>query len=79
MLGYYHVLAARGPLTLEEIAQRTGAHASAVRYWLEQQVSAELVQVVPGDGAPARYRIAPGCEAALVGPVRSEKFLRRLW
>ena len=67
-LGYYQVLANRGPLTSVSLAALTGTYERYAREWLEQQtVSGILVVENPDADAKSRlFRLPPGHAAALV-------------
>ena len=65
-LGWYRSLAAHGPSTADELAQRTGTSARYAREWLEQQaVSGVLVADAATDAARRRYTLPPGHAEAL--------------
>lgn len=69
-LGYYRALAADGPATSGELAQRTGTAERYTREWLEQQAVTGILACDNLD-APARervYRLPDGYEAVLVDP-----------
>ncbi len=59
-LGLYQALAGAGPMTSEELAQKTGLHERWLREWLQGQATAKLLDY-PGDG---RFELS--AEAALV-------------
>ncbi|MCW2796819.1 MAG: methyltransferase protein, partial [Nocardioides sp.] len=56
-LGWYRSLAADGPASAVELAQRTDTQVRYAREWLEQQAVAGLL-VVESDGAPDDRRFA---------------------
>lgn len=61
-LGFYADLAAHGPSTAAEVAERTGTHARYVREWLEQQTVTGMLDV-DDEAAPAssrRFSLPPG-------------------
>jgi 2-polyprenyl-3-methyl-5-hydroxy-6-metoxy-1,4-benzoquinol methylase len=60
-LDYYRNLAASGPATPAQLAQRTGTHERYSREWLEQQAASGILEVDdPGKDAEEReYRISP--------------------
>jgi SAM-dependent methyltransferase len=63
-LGWYAALAADGPATPAELAQRTDTHERYAREWLEQQaVCGLLVAHEEADGR--RFELAPGAAEAL--------------
>lgn len=57
-LGLYAALAAAGPATATELAQRSGTHERYVREWLEQQAVAGILSVDDAAADPARRRYA---------------------
>jgi 2-polyprenyl-3-methyl-5-hydroxy-6-metoxy-1,4-benzoquinol methylase len=61
-LGLYTALAQNGPMTSEQLAQRTGTHERYIREWLEQQTVAGFLSVDnPEAGAFDRqYRMPAG-------------------
>lgn len=61
-LGYYRALAANGPLTSTELANRTGTAERYVREWLEHQAIAGVVNVDDPELAALerRFVLAPG-------------------
>lgn len=69
-LGYYRSLAADGPATPAELAERTGTDPRYAREWLEQQATASIVDV--DDAAkPAmkrRFSLPSGHAEALIDP-----------
>ena len=67
-LGLYETLAAAGPLTPGELAQRTGTDERYVREWLEQQAVTGIL-TMPGAAAIAaarRYALPPAHAEVLV-------------
>ncbi len=64
-LGWYASLAADGPATPDELAERTGTDARYAREWLEQQAVAGLL-AVDGDH---RFSMPDGHAEVLVDPV----------
>jgi hypothetical protein len=69
-LGYYRLLAQRGPLTAPALATASGTASRYAREWLEQQATTGLVEVAdPGQGPDARrYRLGPGVAEVLADP-----------
>jgi SAM-dependent methyltransferase len=67
-LGLYTLLNERGPSTASEVAQAAGIHERYAREWLEQQATAQLIEVDdPTQPADARrYAISPVQAAVLV-------------
>jgi len=55
-LGYYRTLATDGPLTSDELAERTATAERYAREWLDHQAAAGLVEVVE----PGRYLLPAG-------------------
>jgi ubiquinone/menaquinone biosynthesis C-methylase UbiE len=64
-LGYYRSLAADGPATAEQLAERTRTDARYAREWLEQQAVGDILEVTD-DG---RFRLPDAHVGALVDPV----------
>ncbi|HXF36129.1 MAG TPA: class I SAM-dependent methyltransferase [Actinomycetota bacterium] len=65
-LGLYHTLAAEGPLSAAELADRAGIAERYAREWLEQQaVAGILATEEPADGEPRRFELPPGHAEAL--------------
>jgi len=66
-LGYYRVLAQRGPLTAPALATASGTASRYAREWLEQQAVTGLLEVAdPGREPDARrYRLRPGVAEVL--------------
>jgi 2-polyprenyl-3-methyl-5-hydroxy-6-metoxy-1,4-benzoquinol methylase len=66
-LGLYLALAQNGPMTSEQLAQRTGTHERYIREWLEQQTVAGFISVDnPGASALERqYRLPAGHDEVL--------------
>ena len=50
-LGFYQVLADRGPLTSAELANATGTHERYVREWLEQQTVSGVLKFADENAA----------------------------
>ncbi len=69
-LGYYRLLAQRGPLTAAALATASGTASRYAREWLEQQAVTGLVEVAdPGQQPDARrYRLRPGVAEVLADP-----------
>jgi SAM-dependent methyltransferase len=67
-LGLYEALAAGGPLSAAELAERTGTHPRYVREWLEQQAVAGLLAVddVAAPEWERRFRLPAGHARVLV-------------
>ena len=65
-LGWYRSLAADGPATPVQLAERTGTNARYAREWLEQQAVTGLLSVTEPDGIPPASAGRPG------GPDRAE-------
>jgi SAM-dependent methyltransferase len=65
-LGWYRSLAADGPATAAELAERTGANARYAREWLEQQaVSGLLLADDSDDAATRRFTITDAVAEAM--------------
>lgn len=60
-LGLYRALAAQGPMTSAELAQRSGTHERYVREWLNAQAASGYIGYLADSG---RYQLSP--EQALV-------------
>ena len=58
-LGWYRSLAAEGPSTPEELAQRTGTSARYAREWLEQQAVTGILVAEPAEPADPAVGTAP--------------------
>lgn len=69
-LGYYRLLAQRGPLTPPGLAAASGTASRYTREWLAQQAVTGLVEVAdPGQEPDARrYRLRPGVAEVLADP-----------
>jgi SAM-dependent methyltransferase len=68
-LGLYAVLAAHGPLTAGELAERAAIDPRYAREWLEQQAVAGILRVEDGvDSATRRFALPPGHAEALLSP-----------
>lgn len=69
-LGLYRMLAAHGPLTAGELAQRAGIYARYAREWLEQQAATAILEV--DDAAKPeqerRFSLPAGHAEALIDP-----------
>jgi SAM-dependent methyltransferase len=61
-LGLYDAMTEAGPVTLEELAQRTGTHERYVREWLLNQAAGGYVEYDPASG---RYTLPPEHAAML--------------
>ncbi len=69
-LGWYAALAADGPATARELAQRTGTSGRYAREWLEQQAVTGFLRTDPA--APAeqrRYELPPATREVLTDPL----------
>ncbi len=69
-LGLYDVLAQSGPVTADQLAERSGIHARYAREWLEQQAVSGVLDVVD-DTSEARSRtfvMPPGVAEAVCRP-----------
>ena len=66
-LGWYRSLAAAGPSTAAELAERTGTSPRYAREWLEQQAVTGVLAVEGGatDAADRRFRLPPGAAEVL--------------
>lgn len=69
-LGYYRLLAERGPSTSTELAQRAETTERYTREWLEQQAVTGILEVddVALPAARRRYSLPPGHDIALTDP-----------
>jgi hypothetical protein len=66
-LGLYPVLAAHGPLTAEELAERAKISGRYAREWLEHQAVAGILEVDSGtDPGTRRFGLPPGHAEALI-------------
>lgn len=63
-LGLYRALADAGPLTVDELAHRTGMHPRYAREWLEQQAVSGIL-TVNGPGPAPRFDL-PGAHAEVL-------------
>ncbi len=72
-LGWYRSLAADGPATPTELAERTGTHERYAREWLEQQAVVGILATDPAD-AQRRYTL-PGGAAEVLTDERSLAYL----
>lgn len=73
-LGWYRELAAAGPLTPEELAERTHTQARYAREWCEQQAAAGFLTCDGGQGGDRRFGL--GAEGvAVFTDTRSTDFL----
>jgi SAM-dependent methyltransferase len=67
-LGYYQALADQGEATSIELATRTRTNERYTREWLEQQATAEILDVVDtGDPFTRRYSLPQGSDEVLTG------------
>ena len=60
-LGYYRIMAADGPVSAAELAERSGTAEPYVREWLNAQAAGEFVTYDPGSGRytlPAEHAVA---------------------
>ena len=64
-LGFYRILADKGPLTPAALAEMSGTHERYVREWLEQQAASDLLEV-EGEGEERRFRLPAGHDEALL-------------
>jgi 2-polyprenyl-3-methyl-5-hydroxy-6-metoxy-1,4-benzoquinol methylase len=62
-LGWYRALADGGPLTAEELAERTDTSARYAREWLEQQATSGFLECT--DDEPMRFSLPAGAAEAL--------------
>ena len=69
-LGLYRALAADGPATSSELAQRTGTTERYIREWLEHHAASGLLEVDSPTAAPLarRYRLPPAHIPVLADP-----------
>lgn len=69
-LGWYRALAGSGPLSPEELAERTRTDARYAREWLEQQAASGILTVVDpaGPQLPRRFRLDAGAAEVLTDP-----------
>ncbi|WP_432478576.1 class I SAM-dependent methyltransferase [Nocardioides sp. GXQ0305] len=68
-LGWYRSLAADGPATAAELAERTGTNERYAREWLEQQAVAGWLEVTDGtDAAARRFTLPAAAEEVLTDP-----------
>lgn len=69
-LGLYRVLAAGGPLTADELADRAGMNARYAREWLEQQAASAILKVddVAKPERERRFSLPSGHAEALIDP-----------
>jgi len=71
-LGYYQSLAAQGPATSQELAERTGTHERYAREWLEQHAVTGILQVDDARKDPAQRRFTlPAAHAEVLTQPRS--------
>src|SRR5215467_2444801 len=66
-LGLFKAMAATGPVTIDELAQKTGYHPRYLREWLAGMVAAEYVTLEPKSG---KYTLPPEHAA----PLADEEF-----
>ncbi|MDN4481797.1 methyltransferase domain-containing protein [Demequina muriae] len=62
-LGWYRALAEAGPLTADQLAERTDTSARYAREWLEQQATSGFVDAT--DDEPMRFSLPAGAAEAL--------------
>ncbi|WP_084102782.1 class I SAM-dependent methyltransferase [Demequina sp. NBRC 110051] len=62
-LGWYRALVDAGPLTAEQLAERTDTHPRYAREWLEQQTTSGYLEASEGD--PMTFSLPPGAAEAL--------------
>jgi 2-polyprenyl-3-methyl-5-hydroxy-6-metoxy-1,4-benzoquinol methylase len=69
-LGYYPILAERGPLSASGLAEAAGSHERYAREWLEQQAATGILTVDDAGADPAgrRYRLGTGHAEVLLDP-----------
>lgn len=66
-LGLYEAMAGAGPLTSDDLAERTGLAERWVREWVSAQAAAGLVEHTPASAAaPDRFELTPAGRAVLV-------------
>jgi len=65
-LGLYAVLAAQGPLTAVELAERADIHEHYAREWLEHQAVTGMLTAAGDDGDTRRFALPPGHADVLV-------------
>jgi 2-polyprenyl-3-methyl-5-hydroxy-6-metoxy-1,4-benzoquinol methylase len=66
-LGFYRILADRGPLTSAELAAAADVHERYAREWLEHQAASDLLELVDdGDGERRRFGLPEGHDEALL-------------
>jgi 2-polyprenyl-3-methyl-5-hydroxy-6-metoxy-1,4-benzoquinol methylase len=63
-LGLFRAMAGTGPLSADELAERTQLHPRWVREWVWAMAAAELVEHTPGD--PDRFELGRAGQAVLV-------------
>lgn len=63
-LGWYDCLTAHGPLSADELAERTGTHRRYTKEWLEMQSAFAILDADLGTD-PVRFGISPGVAEAL--------------
>lgn len=63
-LGWYDCLTAHGPLSADELAERTGTHSRYTKEWLEMQSAFGILDADLGTD-PVRFGISPGVAEAL--------------
>jgi 2-polyprenyl-3-methyl-5-hydroxy-6-metoxy-1,4-benzoquinol methylase len=76
-LGWYRALAENGPLSPEELAERTGADPRYAREWLEQQAVNGILQV-DGEGGASRRFVLPAGHAEVLTDAASLNYLAPL-
>ena len=69
-LGLYRMLAAHGPLTAGELAERAGIYARYAREWLEQQAATAILGVDDAEKPEEarRFSLSAGHAEALIDP-----------
>jgi SAM-dependent methyltransferase len=70
-LGFYESLAAEGPATAAELAQRTGTNERMVREWLEQQTATAVIEAI-GDEDEWRFKLPAEHAAVLLDPAAQD-------
>lgn len=66
-LGFYKSLAADGPATPGDLAERTGTNERMVREWLEQQTATAVIEAIP-DGGDWLFKLPSEHAAVLLDP-----------
>jgi SAM-dependent methyltransferase len=70
-LGIFKTMAASGPVTAGELAQKTGLHARYIRAWLEAMTAAEYIDYRPAD----KKFLLPPEHAAVLADEESPMFM----